>query len=175
MRRRRIAASRVQAKWSERSSGGIHILYGYQQVLTRDEEALRFDILPSAGALLVLFLILGPIMLLGCGALLTSKDPLYGFALASVSAYFFLSVATVRVRVNTARELVLLRFWRVSWSAPLNSLNISDGGAKNMSAVPALIIRDRVTGCRVGELIRDQFRNGDLQRLRVLLSAPGKH
>ncbi|WP_143755151.1 hypothetical protein [Caulobacter sp. B11] len=113
--------------------------------------------------------------LVGAWASFTSGDLLWaviiGIALPSGGCWLLTEISTVRLHL-TEERLWLTRRGFVCWSVERDQAVLEPGGVGDLSTLPGLIVIERKSGKKVGEIISGQFRADELAKLRAALSIP---
>lgn len=80
----------------------------------------------------------------------------------------WLSVATIRIKLFSDR-LERKVFWHTRWRINLADASLREGRGGDIPFIPAIIVSDRRTGRKIGEILKPQFRAKDLAALKEAL------
>jgi hypothetical protein len=127
---------------------------------------------PSPAVLFLLGVAVSFGIIVGILTFISRSGVAYGAVLFFGAVFIWLYVGSVRIKLYPNR-LEMLRFWRRKWNATLADVVIKDGRAGDFSVIPAILIVDRVSGNRVGEILKSQFKPSDLVALKEAIVARG--
>lgn len=120
---------------------------------------------PASSTILIMAALVsvGPILFMI--SIIFQVEILFGIGLLSLSSIIWLSVATVRVKIFDDR-LEKWVFWRRRWSIAWDRVLLKDGRGGDFSFVPALIVMDKNSGEKIGEILKPQFNSRDIDLIR---------
>ena len=127
---------------------------------------------PSPSALILIgFLVgVGPILCVVSFYYRVSES--YGLVILLGAILIWLSVATIRIKLYSDR-LERKVFWHTRWTINLADASLREGRGGDAAFIPAIIVSDRRTGRRIGEILKPQFKVQDLLALQEALASSG--
>jgi len=96
----------------------------------------------------------------------------YGLVLLFGAMLIWLSVATIRIQLFSDR-LERKVFWHTCWKINLADASLREGRGGDIPFIPAIIVSDRQTGKKIGEILKPQFKVRVLVALKEALASSG--
>ena len=127
---------------------------------------------PSPAVLWLLGIAVSFGIIVGILTFISKSGVIYGAILFLGAVFIWLYVGSMRIRLYSDR-LEVRRFWRPLWESTLSGVIIKDGRAGDFSVIPAMLFIDRISGNRVGVILKSQFRPSDLLALKEAIGARG--
>lgn len=138
--------------------------------MAKADQAPGIEIRPATSTLVVLGILVSPLLILGVVSWAFQTEQLAGAALTTAGLLVWGSVATIRI---TLRNGLIVRrvFWRTSWSIASADAVLEVGRGGDVPLIPALLVKRRSTGEKVGEILRPQFHGEELAAFAAAVQA----
>jgi hypothetical protein len=128
------------------------------------------EIKPSRSCLIQFGVIAGFLLVMGVIGVWPGRSPLVTVGAFLSALYFWLYGSTGRVVIKDG-VLSLRRFWRTTWSVPINEAVVGSGAAGERVVLPALVVCNR-SGKKIGFILKVQFPTEQLEELERRFSDP---
>jgi len=135
-------------------------------------EAIRVNLKPAPSALVLIGFLVGFGPALCIVSFYYKVSQVYGLVLLFGAMLIWLSVATIRVKLFSD-HLERKIFWHTSWRVNLADASLREGRGGDLPFIPAIIVSDRQTGRKIGEILKPQFKVRDLLVLKEALASLG--
>ncbi|MDG2529345.1 hypothetical protein [Caulobacter endophyticus] len=130
------------------------------------------ELRPATSTLVVLGVLVSPVLVIGVVSWTYQVEQLIGAGMLALGALVWGSVATIRISVRNGL-IVRKVFWRTTWSIASAEALIERGRGGGASFIPAVLIKRRSTGEKVGEILAPQFHAEALAAFAAAVEAGG--
>ena len=138
----------------------------------KSKEDVRINLRPAPSTLALIGVLVGIGPVLCAIAFYYKVSEVYGLVLLSGSAIIWFSIATIRIKLYSD-SLESKVFGRTRWKINLADASLRDGRGGDIPFIPAIIVSDRRSGKKIGEILKPQFKVQDLSALKEALASSG--